>query len=69
MATKADDAHKHALQLMGHLIPAGTKRDAVHIAVAPVVSDNSGYLSPARVACIKLLRNASRRRSRIVHDV
>lgn len=38
MATKADDAHKHALQLMGKLIPAGTKRDAVHIAVAPVVN-------------------------------
>lgn len=48
MATKADDAHKHALQLMGHLIPEGTQRDAVHIAVAPVVSDSDLMLAPGQ---------------------
>ena len=47
-----DDAHKHALQLMGTFIPEGTKRDAVHIAVAPVISKYDGLLQPADPLCL-----------------
>lgn len=59
MVTKSDDAHKHALQLMGKLVPEGIPRDAVHITVAAVVN---GHIENDLIAAdpIKLVPGTDR---------